>query len=758
MRSAGYRGRHGASWLSTVRVSITAGAAIAVAALCASSVWVASGPVQPVRLLATNVSASSASSATTPAPSPAEGHSPQLTQELSGPLTGTGLAQPGSTTHISTTTRAAALAATTTSAPLNGIDISSAQHDNGATIDWADVAQAGYSFAAIKATEGNYYVNPYYASDAAGAVAAGLYVAAYEFANPADSSGTVAAQYTVQNAGNYTIGGQYLPLMLDLEYDPYSSNQCYGLSTSQMVTWISEFVTETTTLTGAAPILYTPPEWWDTCTGNSTAFAGDLLWVPSYSAGAPSALPAGWSNWTMWQYTSAGTVPGITGSVDLDYFSDGPQAEQTALDVPASVQIETLNGLAHQSVGYSATGLPPGLTMSSAGLITGTPTAVGSYQVTVTASSSSAVLPATMSFAWDVTGSITSASSVIFHAGQAGSFTATANGVSSPTFSESGAVPAGVSFSAAGILSGTPASGTGGRYLITITASDAAGTSASQAFTLIVDVPGAALPAGGVLGDITGDGVADILSIDPAGNLWLYPNTYFTGDGMFSGGRSQVGSGWSGYTLAAVADLYGSTSAGLLAMDPSGNLWYYPNTGGTGTGTFGARTQVGRGWNGYRVVGLTDLYGTGKPGILTIDPSGNLWYYANTGGTGMGTFGARSLVGSGWSGYTADVADINGDGSPDILAVDSSGNMWLYPNTDGGTGTGTFGARSPVGAGWSGYRAIDVGLLTGAGPASVLGVDPAGNLWYYPNTGGAGTSTFGTPTQVGTGWIGYRIN
>lgn len=753
MRSARHRSTHGSRRKNRVQAAVLACAAVSAGALAASCLWVAGGSPQAVRLLATTISTSSPTSSSAPAASPAEGHSPRLLQELSGPLSGTGIAGSGTATHTSATIRAATAAAASTT--LNGVDISSAQDANG-TINWTQVA-ATNQFAAIKVTEGNYYVNPNYATDAAGAVAAGMYVAAYHFANPPKSTGAAQADYAVANAGNYKVGGQYLPLMLDLEYDPYSTNWCYGLSPTQMVNWISSFMSEATTLTGAAPIIYTPRQWWNTCTGNSTAFGSDVLWVPAYSAGTPGTLPAGWSNWSLWQYTSSGSVSGITGAVDQDYFSGGPQTEQTPLGATASVQIHTLNALAGQSVTYSATGLPPGMTMNSAGLITGAPTAVGTYQVTVTPSSSGPVLPATISFTWDVNGAITSTNQVTFHAGTAGSFAVSATGVTSPAFSETGALPAGVTLSAAGVLSGKPATGSGGRYPVQITATDSAGTSATQAFTLIVDVPGAALPAGGVLGDVNGDGAADILTIAPGGNLYMYPNTYFLGEGMFGGGRSQVGSGWTGYTLAAIADLYGSTSAGLLAKDSAGNLWYYPNTGGSGTSTFGARSQVGRGWNGYRVIGLTDLHGTGAPGILAIDSAGNMWYYPNTGGTGLGTFGARSQVGSGWTGYTADVADINGDGSPDLLGVDGSGNMFVYPNT-GGTGTSTFGARSQVGSSFSGYQAIDAGQLTGAGPADVVGIDPSGNLWYYAGTGGTGAAALAAPVQIGTGWTGFTIN
>ena len=48
---------------------------------------------------------------------------------------------------------------------------------------------------------------------------------------------------------------------------------------------------------------------------------------------------------------------------------------------------------------------------------------------------------------------------------------------------------------------------------------------------------------------------------------------------------------------------------------------------------------------------LADLYRTGRPGIIARDSAGTLWYYPNTGGTGLRTFGARIHVGAGWTGY-----------------------------------------------------------------------------------------------------------
>ena len=263
-------------------------------------------------------------------------------------------------------------------------------------------------------------------------------------------------------------------------------------------------------------------------------------------------------------------------------------------------------------------------------------------------------------------------------------------------------------------------------------------------------------PVGGGLSDVTGDGKPDVLAVAPNGSLLLYPNIGGAGTNTF-GAASQVGSGWNGYAIAAVTDLYGSGRAGILAVAPDGSLLYYPNTGAMGTATFGAASQVGTGWTGYTIAAATDLYSSGRPGLLSIAPDGSLSYYANAAGTGTGTFGLPSLVGSGWNGWTIDAADINGDAKPDLLAVDGTGALYLYPNI-GRTGTSTFGRPLEVGGGWTGWRAIDTETPAGARTAGILGIDSTGAMYQFPNTTSGGNVTFGRPQQVGTGWIGYTID
>ena len=143
---------------------------------------------------------------------------------------------------------------------------------------------------------------------------------------------------------------------------------------------------------------------------------------------------------------------------------------------------------------FSETGtLPTGVTLNSTtGVLSGTPIigSSGSYPITITATNGTAP-DATQSFTLtvntvQVAPSITSANSTTFTVGAAGSFTVTATGNPTPTFSETGALPSGVTF-VGGVLSGTPAAGTGGSYPITITATNGVAPDATQNFTLTVD-------------------------------------------------------------------------------------------------------------------------------------------------------------------------------------------------------------------------------------------------------------------------------
>ena len=200
-----------------------------------------------------------------------------------------------------------------------GIDIASFQHPSGAAIDWGQVAGAGYKFVYIKATEGNYYQNPYYLGDAVGAAAGAMFHGSYHFANPSASDGVTQADYALNSSG-YVNDGLSLPPMVDLEWDPYGQDACYGLNAQQIVGWIAAYSGEVQRRVGRPPVIYTAAAWWTQCTGGTSAFNANPLDIASWGASRPQT--PGWTAWTFWQTTSTAAVPGISGSnVDADMFN-----------------------------------------------------------------------------------------------------------------------------------------------------------------------------------------------------------------------------------------------------------------------------------------------------------------------------------------------------------------------------------------------------------------------------------------------------
>ena len=195
-----------------------------------------------------------------------------------------------------------------------GPDVASYQHPSGVTIDWTAAAASGSSFAFVKATEGTTYTNPYFTQDWSALAAAGLIRGAYHYARPSSTVGSAAAQaqYFANTVGSFADLGD-LPPVLDLE-------QTGGLTPVNLVAWTQQYLTAVQSITGRTPILYTYPNFWHNSMADSTAFGGYPLWLASYSSTAPAPLP-GWNAWTFWQYTSQGTVPGITGNVDVSQFA-----------------------------------------------------------------------------------------------------------------------------------------------------------------------------------------------------------------------------------------------------------------------------------------------------------------------------------------------------------------------------------------------------------------------------------------------------
>ena len=283
-----------------------------------------------------------------------------------------------------------------TATVLEGIDVS---HWQG-TITWSKVAAAGKKFAIIKATESTTYVDPVYATNHAAAKAAGLWTGAYHFARP-----SLAANDAILEADHFAavanLGvGDLIPA-LDLE-------DAGGLSVANLQTWVTTFLGEVTAKVGIRPMIYTSPSFWSKYMGNSRALADagyKTLWVAHWGVTSPTVPASNWGGhgWTFWQYTSDGSVPGITGRVDLDRFNGSDLAQQAysifklAAGPSASVKqglssaatVSILRTNFPMDVALDVTGMPAGTTAS----FSANPAPGSSAALTVTTPSDPAATP-----------------------------------------------------------------------------------------------------------------------------------------------------------------------------------------------------------------------------------------------------------------------------------------------------------------------------------------------------------------------------
>ncbi|WP_137993367.1 lysozyme [Streptomyces vilmorinianum] len=186
-----------------------------------------------------------------------------------------------------------------------GVDVSSHQGN----VAWSTLWNSGVRWAYVKATEGTYYKNTYFTQQYNGSYNVGMIRGSYHFATPDTTTGAAQADYFVNNGGGWSRDGKTLPGALDIEWNPYGAT-CYGKTQSGMVAWIRDFVNRYKYRTGRDPVIYTATSWWKQCTGNYGGFATtNPLWIARYAT-TVGELPAGWSYYTMWQYTSSGPTVG----------------------------------------------------------------------------------------------------------------------------------------------------------------------------------------------------------------------------------------------------------------------------------------------------------------------------------------------------------------------------------------------------------------------------------------------------------------
>jgi lysozyme len=209
-----------------------------------------------------------------------------------------------------------------------GIDVS---RFNG-TIDWAKVRADGVRFAFVAASRGSGKdcavapddcgTDPNFDANYAAARAAGVRVGPYHRVfvngdNEAELLADARAEADVFIASVGSLTKKDLAPAIDVE-TPFDVPGPNGLKK-----WLRVWVKRVHKQLGAKPLIYTNTSSWS-ATGSTQEFAkrGHHLWVANWGVKSPSVPAGNWAGrgWSVWQYTSSGSVAGISGRVDMNRY------------------------------------------------------------------------------------------------------------------------------------------------------------------------------------------------------------------------------------------------------------------------------------------------------------------------------------------------------------------------------------------------------------------------------------------------------
>lgn len=101
-------------------------------------------------------------------------------------------------------------------------------------------------------------------------------------------------------------------------------------------------------------------------------------------------------------------------------------------------------------------------------------------------------------------------------------------------------------------------------------------------------------------GDLSGDGKADLLVRSTDGTLWLYRGTGKEKTPWSA--RIKARTGWNFTSYVSSGDVTGDGIADVMTRDSAGKLWLYRGTNKASTDLFATRTSLGTGFNQYNLL------------------------------------------------------------------------------------------------------------------------------------------------------------
>lgn len=238
-------------------------------------------------------------------------------------------------------------------------------------------------------------------------------------------------------------------------------------------------------------------------------------------------------------------------------------------------------------------------------------------------------------------------------------------------------------------------------------------------------------------------GPGDLVAVNSSGDLLNRPSL---GNRQF-GAQQVIGSGFGGAKEVLVTDWERDGVFDVLVQWTDGRITLH--SGAVGGGFLPAVTLGQSGWAGMTLALGGWCANNRLPQLVALDGSGNLWLYLNRGKVDLTE---RTLMASGVSANRLAMVDYDADGFQDLLARQPDGNVRLYRGS--GAPAPRAESRALVASGWTDVTAIrPLRDITGLNSTGVA-LRRAGDTVQYWDLS---TGTLATPSSIPGAWAGQRL-